>query len=263
MTSTFGGSVSGHAELARLVVELESTDTHTKPNMQLGQNAERRAHMGIGSEESLNLIQKEAEETPERAIMSKDEFKQCQKGNPDTLQRVEAGSGSESGSGSRRESRNINPNHNKEGHCAAGFNQEEMIERGLSEAEVAETGSTTKTQPRKHKAIRELGDANTFPRRSVRLSEKHLQKQDVLEYREGTFSASISDGDILLCNARVLSPGSREESDNLWEVGKQFGLTCRGVEDEVVQEFNILEDRDQEEKNNAERGRPSELDADL
>jgi len=135
----------------------------------------------------------------------------------------------------------------------------------LSEEEVtaADTGSKAQSRNSKMKALRELGDANTYPRRSVRLSEKTSRKKNVMLNSEGMFSASISDGDIFLCNARVHSPESREESDNLWVVGKRFGLACRGEEDEVVQEYISMEDRDQEVKNSAELGKQKGLDADL
>lgn len=235
----------GHAELAKLVVELESTNPPIKPNMHLGQKGEGKAHTEIGSEEGLNLTQKETEQTSGRANESEGDDEQRHEGNPEALCRMEAGSGSES--------RHIEPNSNQEGRLTVERkNQEGVNAHGLSEEEVAEVGTASKTQPRKQKALRELGDANTFPRRSIRLSEKIFQKKNDLVNREGMFSASISDGDILLCNARVHSPESREESDNLWAVGKRFGLAYRGEEDEVVQEFIIMEDRDQEVKNNAE-----------
>ncbi|KAL9289758.1 hypothetical protein ACSQ67_024472 [Phaseolus vulgaris] len=44
------------------------------------------------------------------------------------------------------------------------------------------------------KTLRELGDANTYPRRSVRLSEKTSRKKNVMLNGEGMFSASISTG---------------------------------------------------------------------
>jgi len=47
------------------------------------------------------------------------------------------------------------------------------------------------------------------------LNEKRSQMKSDMLNKEGMFSASISDGDINLCNARVHSPESREHSDNL------------------------------------------------
>jgi len=150
--------------------------------------------------------------------------------------------------GSRTDNRQNESNFSQEGRLAEekenqiGVNLHDLSE----EEEVAEVGTASKTQSRKCKlkALRELGDANTYPRQSVRLSEKTSQMKSDMLNREGMFSASISDGDINLCNARVHSPESREESDNLWAVGKRFGLACRGEEDEVVQEFISMEDSD-------------------
>jgi len=247
----------GHAELARLVVDLECRDTPLKPKMHLGQKRAGKAHSGKGGEAGQNLSQKEIEHISGRANEPEEDDERRYVGNSESPYLVETGSGTDN--------RQIKPNSSQEGRLAMEKENQIGILHGLSEEEVAEAGTASKTQSRKCKlkALRELGDANTYPRRSVRLSEKTSQKKSDMLNREGMFSTSISDRDIYLCNARVHNPESREESDNLWVVGKRFGLACRGEEDEVVQEFISMEDRDQEVMNNTELGRQRGLNADF
>jgi len=106
----------------------------------------------------------------------------------------------------------------------------------------------------KKKRLSELGEPSTLPRRSVRLSEKTSQAREILLPSEGLPTTLISDGDINNCNACVRISGSSEEPTDLWVLGKQIGLACRGVEEEVVQEFQCMEDRDLEFEKNVEVG---------
>jgi len=117
----------------------------------------------------------------------------------------------------------------------------------LDVEEVVE-GSTRKTPPyrSKMKGLSELGEPNTHLRRSVRLSVRLSQVRKEMTPRAGSLTSSISDRDINNCNARVRNPRIREEPTNLWNLGKQIGLACRREEEEVVQEFQCVEERDLE-----------------
>lgn len=195
----------GHAELARLVVDLECRDTPLKPKMHPGQKCAGKAHSGKEGEAGQNLSQKEIERILGSAYEPKEDDERRYVGNSQSTYLVETGS--------RTDNRQNEPNSSQEGRIAVEKeNQIGVNLHGLSEEEAAEAGTASKTQSRKCKlkALRELGDANTYPRQSVRLSEKTSQKKSDMLNREGMFSASISDGDIFLCNARVHSPESRE-----------------------------------------------------
>jgi len=99
---------------------------------------------------------------------------------------------------------------------------------------------------RKMRGIHHLVEPSTHPRRSVRLSEKSVQVRKNLLAKEGSLSMSISDGDIGNCNSRFRDNGIREEPTKLWNQGKQIGLQCCGDEEEVIQEYQCMEDRDLE-----------------
>ena len=75
-----------------------------------------------------------------------------------------------------------------------------------------------------------MGEPNTQPRRSVRLTERSSQARKELVPIIGSSTTSISDGDINNCNARVRNPEIREEPTKLWELEKQIGLACHGEE---------------------------------
>jgi len=95
----------------------------------------------------------------------------------------------------------------------------------------------------KMKGLRDLGEPSTHSRRSVRLSEKSSQVRKNLLAREGSLSMSISDGDIGNCNSHLLNNVIREDSTKLCDLGKQIGLACRGDEEEVIQEYQCMEER--------------------
>ena len=113
------------------------------------------------------------------------------------------------------------------------------------------------------KGMRELGEPNTLPRRSVRLSARTSQVRRNLLLNDGPVVTSISDGDINNCNTRIRSSGRSEEPADLWILGKQIGLACRQEEEEVVQELYCMEERDLEFMKNAEVGTLNVLHADF
>ena len=65
---------------------------------------------------------------------------------------------------------------------------------------------------------------------------------------------SISDGDFINCNLRLCEPRNSMEASRLWEVGKQIGIACRKDEEEVVKEYQCLEERDLEIMKSFEEG---------
>jgi len=89
-------------------------------------------------------------------------------------------------------------------------------------------GNISKTPPRRHKMKGpELGESNTYLRRSMRLSTRSSKVGTTSQSREGTNSTSISDGDINNCNLRLYDPENLVEPSKLWEIGKQVEMTCR------------------------------------
>jgi len=67
-------------------------------------------------------------------------------------------------------------------------------------------------------------------------------------------SALISDRDINNCNTRLSASRILVEPSNLWEIGKQVGLTYRREEEEVVKEYVFMEERDSEVVNCSKEG---------
>ena len=102
----------------------------------------------------------------------------------------------------------------------------------------------TPLRRQKMKGFCDVVKPSTHPRRSVRLSEKASQARKSTLVREGSLPISISDGHIGNCNYRIRKNKTRENPTKLWDQGKQIGLVCRGDEEEVIQEYQCLEDKD-------------------
>ena len=96
----------------------------------------------------------------------------------------------------------------------------------------------------KKKGLSELGESFSCPRQSVRISARLSQIGTSSHHRDGTSSASISNGDINNCNLRFYERGNLVEPSKLWEIGMQVGITCRGDKEEVVKEYFCMEERD-------------------
>ena len=137
-----------------------------------------------------------------------------------------------------------------------GQERGEEITLPLDLAEGATVGGITTTPPRRRKlkGLFELGDSISFPRRSVRLLSRHAKANSSSCGRDGMCSNSISDGRIVNCNLRSAGPSLTAEPSNLWDIGKKYGLKCRGDEEEVVNEYLCLEERDTEVMKNFEEG---------
>ena len=90
-----------------------------------------------------------------------------------------------------------------------------------------------------------MGDSSLPQRRrSVRLHEKQARSAPSKHQHEGKISASISDGDIYNCNSRLCEQGNGVEQIVLWEIGKTSGIFCHGIEEEGIQEYICMEERD-------------------
>lgn len=119
--------------------------------------------------------------------------------------------------------------------------------------------SKTPSRRRKMKGLSELRVSNTHPRKSVRISTISYKVGNTSQTREGTISASISDGDIVNCNLRLCNPEILVEPSKLWEIGRQAGITCHEDEQEVVKEFLCMEERDLEIMKCSEEGNKNGL----
>jgi len=108
------------------------------------------------------------------------------------------------------------------------------------------TFAETPLRQRKMKGLCDVVEPSTHPRRSVRLSEKASQARKTALVREGSLPISISDRDIGNCNYRIQKIETRENPNKLWDQGKRIGLGCRDDEEEVIQEYQSMEDRDLE-----------------
>ena len=104
------------------------------------------------------------------------------------------------------------------------------------------------------KGLWEVGEPSTHPRRSARISARYNQVRNSPFLKAGTFSASVSDGEIAKCNSRFRDPEIRMEPVKLWDLGKHMGIACRGVEEEAVQEMQCMELRDEEFMQRFEEG---------
>ena len=121
--------------------------------------------------------------------------------------------------------------------------------------EVSKGGSGIRNQsPRgrlRMKGLGEMAEPSTLPRRSVRVWPSQVRDS---ASKAGTLSATISDGDTIICNSRFRDLDVTEEPLKLWEMGKQMGIVCRRIEEEVVKEYQSMEARDVEFAQKLEEG---------
>ena len=116
----------------------------------------------------------------------------------------------------------------------------------------SEQGSPSRR--RRTKGLWEVGEPSTHPQRSVRIRARSSQARNSLSFKVGSSATNIIDRDINKCNARFRDPRIMEEPEILWELGKNIGLACRGVEEEVVQEYLCMEATDDEFVKKLEEG---------
>ena len=249
---------SVHTELAKLVVEIESRGTLSEPNGSLGQEREQEAHSSTGGIFGENPKQK-----PARQYEGAKEIGRKDDDSSHTGDSVSSDCKEEGGEDGIRSNLPIHEQ-------PYGLTVEGRIQRGsssqnpMTEMEGA-AGCSNISLPRrgKMKGMRELGEPNTLPRRSVRLSARTSQVRRNLQLNDGPVVTSVSDGDINNCNTRIRSSGPSQKPADLWILGKQIGLACRREEEEVVQELFRMEERDMEFMKNAEVGNLNVLHADL
>ena len=100
------------------------------------------------------------------------------------------------------------------------------------------------------KGLGEMAEPSTLPRRSIRVWPSQVRDS---ASKAGSFSATISDGDTI-CNSRFRDLDVTVEPLKLWEMGKQMGIVCRRIEEEVVKEYQSMEARDVEFSQKLEEG---------
>jgi len=122
-----------------------------------------------------------------------------------------------------------------------------------------ERGTTTTQRRRKIKGLVDLEGSKSHPRRSVRIRNKCPQNALSFLSRQGMPTVSLSDGDIDNCNLRLREPDSPEEPIKLWDISRKVGIRCRKDEQEVIQEFSSLEERDLKTMSCVEEGKKGGL----
>ena len=122
-----------------------------------------------------------------------------------------------------------------------------------------ERGVTTTQRRRKIKGLVDLEGFKSHPRRSVRIRNKCPQNALSFLSRQGMPTVSLFDGDIDNCNLRLREPVSPEEPIKLWDISRKVGIRCRKDEQEVIQEFSSLEERDLKTMSCVEEGKKGGL----
>jgi len=107
-----------------------------------------------------------------------------------------------------------------------------------------ERGVTITQRQWKINGLVDLEGSKSHPRRSVRIRNKCPQNALSSLSRQGMPAVSLSDGDIDNCNLRLCESDSPEEPIKLWEISRKVGIRCQKDEQEVVQEYSCLEERD-------------------
>ncbi|XP_068466662.1 uncharacterized protein [Phaseolus vulgaris] len=89
-----------------------------------------------------------------------------------------------------------------------------------------ERGVTTTQRRRKIKGLVDLEGPKSHPRRSVRIRNKRSQNAQSFLSRQGMPTVSLSDGDIDNCNLRLRESVLSEEPIKLWEISRKVGIRC-------------------------------------
>jgi len=217
-------------DLAKLVVDVEVSNTQCEPITTLGQEGKLTTHYG---NRQNHLLAQEEEGIGEPLRV------EC--GSRRGEEKIRVGSGNQLEAMEARE-----------------LEQSHVTERLLGRLgdEVTVGGSERRSPPcrRRRKGLWEVGEPSTHPRRLVRIRARSSQVRNSSSSKAGTLTTTISDGDINNCNSRFRDPEIMEEPTKLWELGKHMGIACRGVEEEVVQEFECMEVRDVEFMQRFEEG---------
>jgi len=118
-----------------------------------------------------------------------------------------------------------------------------------------ERGITTTQRRRKSKGLVDLEGSKSHPRRSVRIRNKCSQNAHSSLANQGMPSISLSDGDIDNCNIRLRESELSDKPFKLWVISRKVGIRCCKDEQEVIQEFSKLEERDLKTVNCEEEGK--------
>jgi len=258
-----------HAELAKVVVDIEYSSFSSSNRNGLGQEGMLEAQTGVGWDQT-HASDHDDGPRPAREICGREEGSEVyvcgMQGARTEVNncRKECSSHTEENWGGDTRSLKGAVTDKKE---EFGLMEKDEL-HSYSEGEDVEGGNhpgghmvritgpcTSPPRQRKEKVLTELGDS-TLPqrRRSVRLCEKQARSTSSKQHREGKIFASISDGDINNCNSRLCEQGNGAEPVDLWEIGKTTGLFCHGDEEEVVQEYVCMEERDTEVAKHAKDG---------
>ncbi|ESW34124.1 hypothetical protein PHAVU_001G126500 [Phaseolus vulgaris] len=221
-----------HADLAKVVVDIEVSSSAFKING-LGQVGNLEAQTETGRNQALPTF--EGGPRPDRECCRKNEGKEVNwEGATRSMKGVQLDKYGEYGSTKKDEYQR-----NGEGVAIEGGN----YLRSHSE-QITGLWSPPIRQ-RKERGLTDLGDSSLPQRRrSVRLHEKQARSAPSKHQHEGKISASISDGDIYKCNSRLCKQGNGDEPTVLWDIGKTSGIFCHGIEEEVIQEYMCMEERD-------------------
>jgi len=256
-----------HADLAKVVVDIEVSSLAFKING-LGQVGNLEAQTETGRDQSLPTF--EGGPRPDRECCGKNEGKEgyacgMQGETEEALVRVNDCNSQteENWEGTTRSMKGVQLDKNGE----YGSTEKDEYQRNGKGVSI-EGGNYLRghseritglwsppIRQRKKKGLTDLGDSSLPQRRrSVRLHEKQARSALSKHQHEGKISASISDGDIYNCNSRLCEQGNGAEPTVLWEIGKISGIFCHGIEEEVIQEYMCMEERDMGLRNWPRRG---------
>jgi len=246
-----------HADLAKVVVDIEVSSIATLKDNRLGQVGNLEAQSGTGWDQTLSII--EGGPRPARECCGRKEGSEGY---------VRGMQGAIAEAHARNNDCNSHTEENWEGVARSmkGMQLDKNGEYGSMEKDeyqrngegVAVEGGNhprghseritglwfSPLRQRKEKGLTDLRDSSLPQRRrSVRLHKKQALSAPSKHHQEGKISASISDGDIYNYNSRLCEQGNGAEPALLWEIGKTSGIFCHGIEEEVVQEYVCMEER--------------------
>jgi len=247
-------SYSTHAELAKVVVELESFNSQGTPALYVGQGRKVEAQCLVAHIPCETQIGKKdvglctLQEAPRSENANENIKSMSCRGGKQEEKREEVQTGEREVSGLGNQGMEIeSPLKERVDECHTEEFDEALkgvMVGGLKPIafgeEGAAAGSNLMLSPRWRmiEGLSEVGASTSNPRRSVRINARITKAGASSNHRHGMSSVSISDGDFVNCNTRNCDP------PKLWEIGKQAGLYCTKDEDEVVKEYMCLEERD-------------------
>jgi len=249
-------STNPRADVAKLVVDEELSCSQHEPSVVLGHEEIRTTLFGKGL--SHSLVQ---EEVGDGELLNEDAGP-INKGGASVVRELRSGTNQfiHEGASVVRE---VGPN-DKGGasvvrELRSGSNQlihegasvvRELEPRelsGICGQEVIKGGSGIRNQPprgsQRTKGLGEMEEPSSLPRRSIRAWPAQVRYS---ASKAGTLSATTSEGDTNFCNSRFRALEVSVEPLKLWEMGKQMGIVCRRIEEEVVKEYQNMEERDVE-----------------